>query len=96
MTMEAQVELVRREIERLRERSDQAVELRLQDRATLAESLAAVRISIASLEGRLLSLETGMMRLMSHSTWLLRLIVGGLALAAVNFAIKGGLVNAFA
>jgi hypothetical protein len=91
--METQFEMLRREIERLRERSDHSVEVRIQDRATIAENIAAVRISMANLEGRLLSLETGMTRLVSHSNWLLRLIIGGLCLAAVNFAIKGGLVH---
>jgi hypothetical protein len=94
--LEAQIELIRREIERLREKSEQAVTVRLEDRATFAENVAAVRISMANLEGRLSSLENGMMRLMSHSTWLLRLIVGGLGLAAVNFAIKGGLAHGLA
>lgn len=50
-------------------------------------------MSVSNLEGRLKVLEDGVSRLMTHSTWLLRLLVGGFILALVNFTVEGGLFN---
>ena len=91
--MEAQIEMMRRELERLREKSEQALNERNADRIKISEVVATIQVTVAQLDGRLSSLEGGMMRLMSHSTWLLRLITGGIAVAILNFALEGGFLN---
>lgn len=91
--MEAQIELIRRELERLREKSELNINERHADRVRLSEVNASIQVTMAQLDARLSSLEAGMLRLMSHSTWLLRLISGGILVAILNFALEGGLLN---
>lgn len=81
---------VKDEIGRLRA---QVVELErdLHDgRVRRAEDYGAFRVQVTAIEARLGSVEDGVRTLMTHSTWLLRILVGGMAVAAVQFALGGG------
>jgi hypothetical protein len=59
-------------------------------RVRRAEDYGAFRVQITAIEARLGSVEEGVRTLMTHSTWLLRILVGGIAVAAVQFAMSGG------
>ena len=81
------------ELARLRDRIDEVAETRQEDRIRRAEELSEVRVSVRTVEARLRSLETGLDRLMTHSTWLLRLLVGGFVAALLQLTVKGGLIG---
>jgi hypothetical protein len=85
---------VQSEMLRLRERVEDFSDQRNEDRIRRAEELSDVRVSIRTVEARLKVLEDGLGRLMTHSTWLLRLLVGGFLAALLQFTIKGGLLGA--
>lgn len=82
------------ELDRLRDKLGELADDRQEDRIRRAEELSDVRVSIRTVEARLKALEDGLERLMTHSTWLLRLLVGGLIAGLLQFTIKGGLLNA--
>lgn len=81
------------ELSRLRDKIDEVAETRQEDRIRRAEELSEVRISVRTVEARLRTLESGLERLMTHSTWLLRLLVGGFLAALLQFTVKGGLIG---
>ncbi len=81
------------ELHRLREKVETFSEHRNEDRIRRAEELSEVRVSIRTVEARLKVLEDGLGRLMTHSTWLLRLLVGGFLAALLQFTVKGGLLG---
>jgi hypothetical protein len=83
------------ELARLRDKIDEVSETRQEDRIRRAEELSEVRVSIRTVEARLKALETGLERLMTHSTWLLRLLIGGFLAALLQFTVKGGLLSGF-
>ena len=82
------------ELARLQDRVLAISEDRNEDRIRRAEDLGEVRVAIRTVEARLKVLEDGMGRLMTHSTWLLRLLVGGFLAALLQFTLQGGLVDA--
>lgn len=84
---------IRREMSRIRDDLEQSIRDRQEDRIRKVEEYAEIRMSVSNLEGRLKILEDGVSRLMMHSTWLLRLLVGGFIIALVNFTVEGGLLN---
>jgi hypothetical protein len=59
-------------------------------RVRRAEDYGAFRVQVTAIEARLGAVEDGVRTLMMHSTWLLRILVGGIAVAAVQFALSGG------
>jgi hypothetical protein len=81
------------DIERLRDKIDALEQDRNEDRIRRAEELAQLRVGIAAGESRLKTLESGLGRVMTHFTWVLRLLVGGVLAALLQFTIKGGLIN---
>jgi hypothetical protein len=81
------------ELHRLREKVDEFSDNRNEDRIRRAEELSEVRVAIRTVEARLKALEDGLGRLMTHSTWLLRLLVGGFLAALLQFTVKGGLLG---
>lgn len=83
-----------RDVSELREKVAQFEQARYETRLQRAEDMSEVRVSIRTVEARLKVLEDGMGQLMTHSTWLLRLLVGGFIAALLQFTIQGGLVNA--
>lgn len=91
--MEAQISAIFRELEKIQERSSKSHEDRLSDRVKVSEDIAEVRVLIAGLQHRLETIEGAMLRLMANSTWLLRILVGAVAIASVNFMLEGGLAN---
>lgn len=86
-------EELRREVARLRDDLEHTIRDRQEDRIRKVEEYAEIRMSVVSLEGRLKTLEEGLARLMTHSTWLLRLLIGAFLVAAANFTLEGGLLN---
>jgi hypothetical protein len=91
--VEAQISAIFRELEKIQERSTKAHEERVSDRVKVSENLAEVRVLIAGLQHRLETIEGAMLRLMANSTWLLRILVGAVAVASVNFLLEGGLAH---
>lgn len=60
-------------------------------RVRRAEDYGAFRVQVTAIEARLGAVEDGVRTLMTHSTWLLRILVGGIAVAALQFVMTGGL-----
>lgn len=92
--MEDQIQSMRRELVSARRRIENVVTERAADRVAYAAELSAIRLQFVALEGRLKSMEEGLVRIMSHSTWLLRLLAGGIVLALTQFVLEGGLSHA--
>jgi hypothetical protein len=82
------------DIGRVRDKLDVLDHDRNEDRIRRAEELSQLRVSLTTNESRIRTLEEGVGRLITHSTWLVRLIIGGLLAGILQFAIKGGLIGA--
>jgi hypothetical protein len=82
---------IKEEISRLRAVVADLDNHRQESRVRRAEDFAAFKVQITSVEVRLASVEAGVSTLMTHSTWLLRILIGGLVVAVLQFALKGGL-----
>lgn len=61
------------------------------DRINITEDVYAIRVAVTAFEARLKVLEDSMIRIMSNSTWLLRLIGSGVLVALTQFVMNGGL-----
>ena len=90
---EISVQHLRAELDRLQDRIQDIADNHQEERIRRAEDLGEVRVSIRTVETRLKVLEDGMGRLMTHSTWLLRLLVGGFLAAFLQFAMQGGFAD---
>jgi hypothetical protein len=89
--MEPHLINIQNELSVMRGKIDKMVDERVSDRVDITEDVYAIRVSISSFETRLKVLEDGMLRLMSHSTWLLRLLTSGILVAVTQFVLDGGL-----
>jgi len=85
------VGFIREELSRLRVVVADLDNHRQESRVKRAEDFAAFKVQINAVEARLAGVEAGVTTLMTHSTWLLRILIGGLVVAVLQFALKGGM-----
>lgn len=77
------------EMERLHQRLFELERARLEDRIVLLEDFGGIKVQMTSFDSRIGHVEDGVRRLMTHSTWLLRILIGAIAVAMMQFLIEG-------
>jgi hypothetical protein len=76
------------ELERLRSKLHDVEKVRLEDRLVHSQEFGALKVQMTAFETRLSVVEDGVKRLMTHSTWLLRLLIGGIGAAALQYIME--------
>ena len=65
----------------------------LAERSACSDEVSAMRDRFVALEARLNAMEDDLVRIMSHSKWLLRLLLGGIVLLTAEFLLEGELFH---
>jgi hypothetical protein len=91
--LESDIGRIHGDIARVRDKLEKMEHERNEDRIRRAEELSQLRVSISANQNQAHVLKEGLGRLTTHSTWLVRLMLGGFVAALLQFTIKGGLIG---